>query len=174
MSQKRAGGIFASSFVAGLLLAAAIFSPRAWEPVPGPYFGLEDQTVATSEAAGGMEAAHAELSARAQARLTAAAVAPVSPAVMPPVAAPVDDHATTSADVALSQTPIQPATAPGAPRVAEPVALAEPPASHSAKPPTRQPADHMAVIADPPEHVSRPPQRVAIADTASPAAAAAP
>ena len=34
MSEKRAGGILVSSFVAGLLLAAAIFSPRAWDPVP--------------------------------------------------------------------------------------------------------------------------------------------
>ena len=42
MSDKRAGGIVASSFVAGLLLAAGIFAPRAWEPVPEPFFGLED------------------------------------------------------------------------------------------------------------------------------------
>ncbi|MEI6241446.1 MAG: hypothetical protein WCR51_13745 [Planctomycetia bacterium] len=42
MSDKRAGGIVASSFVAGLLLAAGIFAPRAWEPVPEPYFGLEE------------------------------------------------------------------------------------------------------------------------------------
>lgn len=42
MSDKRAGGIFASSFVAGLLLAAGIFAPRAWEPVPEPFFGLDE------------------------------------------------------------------------------------------------------------------------------------
>ena len=42
MADKRVGGIFASSFIAGVLLAAAIVSPRAWEPVPGPYFGLDD------------------------------------------------------------------------------------------------------------------------------------
>ncbi len=42
MSEKRAGGIVASSFVAGLLLAAGIFAPRAWEPVPEPFFGLEE------------------------------------------------------------------------------------------------------------------------------------
>ena len=42
MSDKRAGGIVASSFVAGLLLAAGIFAPRAWEPVPEPFFGLEE------------------------------------------------------------------------------------------------------------------------------------
>jgi len=42
MSEKRAGGIFASSFVAGLLLAAGIFAPRAWEPVPEPFFGLDE------------------------------------------------------------------------------------------------------------------------------------
>ena len=42
MSEKRAGGIVASSFVAGLLLAAGIFAPRAWEPVPEPFFGLDE------------------------------------------------------------------------------------------------------------------------------------
>jgi hypothetical protein len=44
MSDKRAGGIVASSFVAGLLLAAGIFAPRAWEPVPEPFFGLDEPT----------------------------------------------------------------------------------------------------------------------------------
>jgi len=67
MSEKRAGGIFASSFVAGLLLAAAVFAPRAWEPVPAPYLGLEDPGSAAALAVEGMEAAHAELSARVQA-----------------------------------------------------------------------------------------------------------
>jgi hypothetical protein len=42
MSDKRAGRIVASSFVAGLLLAAGIFAPRAWEPVPEPFFGLDE------------------------------------------------------------------------------------------------------------------------------------
>jgi hypothetical protein len=42
MSDKRAGGIMASSFVAGLLLTACIFAPRAWEPIPEPFFGLEE------------------------------------------------------------------------------------------------------------------------------------
>lgn len=42
MSDKRASGIVASSFVAGLLLAAGIFAPRAWEPIPEPFFGLDE------------------------------------------------------------------------------------------------------------------------------------
>lgn len=45
MADRRAGSIFASSFIAGLLLTAGIFAPRAWEPVPEPYFGLEDPAV---------------------------------------------------------------------------------------------------------------------------------
>ena len=69
MSQRQAGGIFASSFIAGLLLAAALFAPRAWEPVPGPSFGLDDHLGssghASADAAAGMERAHAKLSARA-------------------------------------------------------------------------------------------------------------
>lgn len=43
MADKRARGIVASSFVAGLLLAAVVFAPRAWEPVPEPFFGLDEQ-----------------------------------------------------------------------------------------------------------------------------------
>lgn len=53
MSDKRASGIVASSFVAGLLLAAGIFAPRAWEPVPEPFFGLDEpasQAPAVAEA----------------------------------------------------------------------------------------------------------------------------
>lgn len=51
MSDKRAGGIFASSFVAGLLLAAGVFAPRAWDPIPEPYFGLDEPTTSPSTAA---------------------------------------------------------------------------------------------------------------------------
>jgi hypothetical protein len=43
MSQQQAGGIVASSFIAGLLLTAAVFAPRAWQPVPEPF--LESATV---------------------------------------------------------------------------------------------------------------------------------
>jgi len=42
MADKRAGSIFATAFVGGLLVTAAIFSPRAWEPVPEPFFGLDE------------------------------------------------------------------------------------------------------------------------------------
>jgi hypothetical protein len=147
MSEKRAGGILASSFVAGLLLAAAIFSPRAWDPVPGPYFGLEDQTTAKFHSANGMEAAHAELSARAQARMSAGAFAPVAALVADPVAAPLDTPpAVPAAAVAPTDTGLMPTDA-------EPVVLDVAP----------------AVIPS----VVLPPQRIAMADTASPAATAA-
>ncbi|MFM8498223.1 MAG: hypothetical protein ACKOEM_22295, partial [Planctomycetia bacterium] len=49
MADKRAGGIFASSFVAGLLLAAGVFAPRAWDPVPEPFFGLDEPPAAAPE-----------------------------------------------------------------------------------------------------------------------------
>ena len=88
MADKRVGGIFASSFIAGVLLAAAIVSPRAWEPVPGPYFGLDD---GARPAAGGpvqlgdgIEAAHAELSLRARTTVATTQPAPAaSPADKP-------------------------------------------------------------------------------------------
>ena len=47
MSRKHAGPIVASSFVAGLLLTAVIFVPRANDPIPEPYFGLEEPDEAT-------------------------------------------------------------------------------------------------------------------------------
>lgn len=43
MADKRAGGIFLTSFVGGVLVTAAIFAPRAWDPVPEPFFGLEEK-----------------------------------------------------------------------------------------------------------------------------------
>lgn len=47
MSRKHVGPIVASSFVAGLLVTAAIFLPRANDPIPEPYFGLEEPEVET-------------------------------------------------------------------------------------------------------------------------------
>ena len=166
MSEKRAGGILASSFVAGLLLAAAIFSPRAWDPVPGPYFGLENQTTTESDSADGIEAAHAELSARAQTRVAAVTVQPTAP----PVAAPISIPAAIAAETTLTSADARPFAAPFAPAVA-PVApaVAEPPSTHSVE----QHAEPLMPVAHPIEHVYAPPERVAMADTASPAAAAA-
>ena len=175
MSEKRAGGILASSFVAGLLLAAAIFSPRAWDPVPGPYFGLEDQTKTASHSADGMEAAHAELSARAQTRIAAVTAPPSAP----PVAAPISIPATIPADVALTPPDEQPAVASAAPPVIAAIAPAAPAAPAIAvaePPPTRADApqaEPLTPVANPTEPVGMPPQRIAMADMASPAAAAA-
>lgn len=42
MADTRAKGIVATSFIGGLLLAAAISAPQAWEPVPEPFFGLDE------------------------------------------------------------------------------------------------------------------------------------
>ena len=183
MSEKRAGGIFASSFVAGLLLAAAIFSPRAWEPVPGPYFGLEDRTSATSGAAEGMEAAHAELSARAQAR-TSTALPQSTPKSTPtfthvpspitrPIAIPLDTPEAVPAVAASDALPAvaseaTPVAAPIAVHAAQPFAQSEP----NVAPPAEQPADRLETVVSPPEPVRMPPQRIAMADAGNPAAVA--
>jgi len=179
MSQKKAGGIFASSFVAGLLLAAAIFSPRAWEPVPGPYFGLEDQTAASSDGALGMEAVHAELSARAQARSAAVA----APSIAPPVAAPIEIPATPTAPPAATAHTTSDAhgvVEPAAPQAvattdsaAPSVAMTERSATLPVDVPFHLPADPLTPVANPIEQAGMPPERVAMADTAIPAATAA-
>ncbi len=175
MSEKRAGGILASSFVAGLLLAAAIFSPRAWDPVPGPYFGLEDQTATKSHSADGMEAAHAELSARAQARMSAGALAPVAALVADPVAAPLDTPpaapavAVAQTDTGLATTDAAPVFIDVAPAVIPSVVLPIVMAEQAASPP----AEPLTPVAVPVENVGMPPQRIAMADTASPATTAA-
>jgi hypothetical protein len=181
MSEKRAGGILASSFVAGLLLAAAIFSPRAWEPVPGPYFGLEDQTAAVPVTADGMEAAHAELSARAQSRTVTVASTPASTPVATtsetPLVAPAETILATDDRTSNPSLGASSAAEPAAETVAEvvaevvaaPVVMAEPPAMQ----PAVQPAEQLAPPVVPPVDVTIPPQRVAMADPASPAAMAA-
>ena len=175
MSEKRAGGILASSFVAGLLLAAAIFSPRAWDPVPGPYFGLEDQTTTKSHSADGMEAAHAELSARAQARMSAGAFAPVAALVADPVAAPLDSPPAAPAvavapiDTGLMPTDAESVTLDVAPAVIPSVVLPIAMAEQAAPPP----AEPLTPVAVPFGNVGRPPQRIAMGDTSSPAATAA-
>jgi hypothetical protein len=82
MADKRVGGIFASAFAAGMLLAVAIVAPHAWEPAAGPYFGLDDQPPPAAggpvQLGDGIEAAHAELSLRRRDR--AAAPADAAPA----------------------------------------------------------------------------------------------
>ena len=42
MADARAKGIVAISFLGGVLLAAALVVPGGWEPVPEPFFGLEE------------------------------------------------------------------------------------------------------------------------------------
>ena len=159
MSEKRAGGILASSFVAGLLLAAAIFSPRAWDPVPGPYFGLEDQTATKSHSTDGMEAAHAELSARAQARMSAETFAPIAALVADPVAAPRDTPSDAPAvavaptDAGLTPTDAAPVVLDVAPTVIPSVALPIVMAEQAASPPV----EPLTPVAVPVENVGMPP-----------------
>lgn len=42
MADARAKGIVAIAFLGGVLLAAAMVVPSAWEPVPEPFFGLQE------------------------------------------------------------------------------------------------------------------------------------
>ena len=165
MSEKRAGGIFASSFVAGLLLAAAIFAPRAWEPVPGPYFGLDAPASMASPETEGIEAAHAELSARAQANGA-------------------NTVNRSSIDRPMALQPHQPDRSAGRP--SSNIELADSVASHTRAPlaagafttvpaagvdaPPSTPLPSVAHSASP---VALPPERVANADASSPAATAA-
>lgn len=148
MAENRAGGILVSSFVAGALLAAAVFAPSAWEPVPGPYFGLDEQAAGHPASAAapdpGMEAAHAELSARANAAPAnavpasdaSAAADPAAPAqfddvpppsvrsAVPPERVAVAETTSVAAVAALAGTlpvPVtNPATAPTGPAAAVP------------------------------------------------------
>jgi hypothetical protein len=87
MFDKRAGGIVASSFVAGLVCAAVISAPTFWEPVTEPYFGLEDLP------ATGAEAVDATTAAR-----------PLVPVAQPDPRPPVGDFAHMAAALS-SQTP---------------------------------------------------------------------
>ena len=175
MSEKRAGGILVSSFVAGLLLAAAIFSPRAWDPVPGPYFGLEDQITTESGSADGIEAAHAELSARAQARITAVTVQPTDPPVAVSLSTPAAMNAETpltSADARPFAAPVA-SVAPAVAQAAPVVAVAEPSSTHLVEQQAEPQAKPLMPVANPIERGGMPPERVAVADTAGPAAVAA-
>jgi hypothetical protein len=120
MAENRAGGILVSSFVAGALLAAAVFAPSAWEPVPGPYFGLDEQAAGHPASAAapdpGMEAAHAELSARANAAPANAVPANAAPA-----------NAVPASDASAAADPAAPAQFDDVP----------PPSVRSAVPPER-------------------------------------
>jgi len=149
MADKRARGIFASSFVAGLMLAAVVFAPRAWEPVPEPYFGLDEpagpppppspsppaERLALNEAGPApLVSSPAALQAAAIAAREALAAAPVQlpeePVVDPPahsspppgVQVPVPVSAPASDD-ATAVEPTEP-LAPQAPTAAPPPAAA--------------------------------------------------
>jgi len=169
MSEKRAGGILVSSFVAGTLVAAAVFAPSAWEPVPGPYFGLDERATPSPQQAdapdAGMEAAHAELSARAMATQPQSRPAPVVAMVQPPRDVLVAEVASSTTTTTITTT-----TASAAAETAAPQHRAdqEPASSLAAqavsRPSTEPPAG------PPPRPVALPPERVALADASSPAA----
>jgi hypothetical protein len=112
MADKRARGIFASSFVAGLLLAAVVFAPRAWEPVPEPFFGLEDPPVTPPPASA--EPPAERLALNAQVSLVS------SPAAL--------QAAAVAAREALAAAPMQLSAEEVVPEATEPVHTVTPPA----------------------------------------------
>jgi hypothetical protein len=169
MAENRAGGILMSSFVAGALLAAAIFAPSAWEPVPGPYFGLDEQAAGSPAPAAapdpGMEAAHAELSARANAMPANSMPANSVPANAVPANA-VQANAVQANSVQANSVQANSAQAnaaqANAAQASDASAVADPaaPVRHDVVPP-------------PPVRSAVPPERVAVAETTSVAAVAA-
>ena len=187
MSETRAGGIFASSFVAGLLLAAAIFAPRAWEPVPGPSFVLRDPASSASPAVAGMEAVHAELSARAQATGTLRSIdrpsMPVSistvPAALPPERLASTDTSSPAAAAAIAgaipQSP--PPSLPPVPVSAPETTDSPAGAVVSQTVPSPEPPDSLRAFmnrmqaAQPPVAQEAPPQAPAPVTVTSPSAA---
>lgn len=72
----------ASSFVAGLLVTAAIFLPRLNDPIPEPYFGFDESETETSSAPagprGGPRLAVLPRGAEADRRVAAATHAPAT------------------------------------------------------------------------------------------------
>lgn len=122
MADKRVGGIFASAFAAGMLLAVAIVAPHAWEPAASPYFGLDEQP---PPAAGGpvrlgdgIEAAHAELSLRGRGAAPAETAPPAAAsAATASAAAGNGPHIAHDHDAATPITP-PPSTVTLAPRPA--------------------------------------------------------
>ena len=176
MADKRARGIVASSFVAGLLLAAVVFAPRAWEPVPEPFFGLDEPAVdappASAEPRAERLALHdplplvsspAAVQATAVAAREALAAAPVQvaeEAFVPPALAGVSDLARWSdapPPPAVVSTPLHVASPEPEPTVAEPAAPAAraadsspPPAPPSSRPASPPPVAMPAPAPPPP------------------------
>lgn len=170
MSERRAGGIFASSFVAGSLVAAAMYAPSAWEPIPGPYFGLDEPAAQrqpdTAVPDAGIEAAHAELSARAQNSQSPDRAAAASR--RPPRPSP-----ESVADPRTVPMPLVEATVAAAGGSQQPAAQAF---ETRATMPSAADVDQAGSFPPPIESVEQPcppPERVALADAAAPAAAAA-
>ena len=160
MSKQRAGGIFASSFVAGVLLAAAICAPRAWEPVPGPTFDIDDHAGADAAPGKSIEAAHAELFARMQAAASAGATATASYLDEPPGDTAADPPDMPPVVVGTTDPPVEEATADLPPP--EPIVLPAEPVVITLEPvlPSSPPA-------------AAPPERIASTAGGGPAAAAA-
>jgi len=185
MADKRARGIVASSFVAGLLLAAVVFAPQAWEPVPEPFFGLDEPAVATPPprpqppaerlAINGplsLVSSPAAVQAAAVAAREALAATPVH-SVDEPLAPPVEPPAGDPAPRADMPPP--------PPVVATPVHVLAPEADMAPTQPTSAPAAPSAPPPLPPSQVSNEPSNpdslralVARVQAARPAAAVEP
>jgi len=134
MADKRARGIVASSFVAGLLLAAVVFAPRAWEPVPEPFFGLEDPPVTPPPASAEPPAERLALNAQVSlvsspAALQAAAVAAREALAAAPVQLPAEDvvpEATEPVHTVSPPAEALPGEFPGGDTVAPPPVVSTP------------------------------------------------
>jgi len=166
MAENRAGGILMSSFVAGALLAAAVFAPSAWEPVPGPYFGLDEQAAGNPAPAAapdpGMEAAHAELSARVNAMPSNAAQANAAQAS--DASAVADPAAPVRHDV-VPPPPVRSAVPPERVAVAETTSVAAVAALAGTLPfpvtnPATTPTGSSAAVPDAPPFVAATPEPV--------------
>ena len=134
MADKRARGIVASSFVAGLLLAAVVFAPRAWDPVPEPFFGLDDPSITPPPAPAEPPAERLALNApvplvTSPAALQAAAVAAREALAAAPVQLPVESvvpEATEPAHTVAPPAEVLPVESPRGDTLAPPSVVSTP------------------------------------------------
>jgi hypothetical protein len=172
MADKRARGIVASSFVAGLLLAAVVFAPRAWEPVPEPFFGLDDPSITPPPESAEPPAERLALNGpvplvSSPAALQAAAVAAREALAAAPVHVPAEHvvpQAAAPADSAPPAAEALPAESPSGDTLPPPAVVSTPLNVSAVEPeptsvsPTEPPATPPDTAAAPPETAKPSPQ----------------
>lgn len=140
MSDKQAKGIVATSFLGGVLVAVAIFAPQAWEPVPEPFFGLEEPVPVATPLPSQPTGTRGSASAEAVAVGDLASLAAAMPAVVKPgppperlALAPVESSSLVGEQArrAVAQAAPPRPTTPTVPH--EPSAATTPPAPDSLK-----------------------------------------